>query len=918
MKNFYLIIAVVLLNVHLLFGQQLCPPRGISTNPDSPVNPQQGVSNWLNTFDWMSLENGGEYLLNEMSPPFSFPKMTHPYSLDNMGQYAHLTNVAEMDLDMYFLDGWELFAVNLGYFPNGVPVVQNGIGVQALPEIPFVMLYNKRRSILRMFFNSRTGLVTGWENAQVTLEFVDPENNLTGLFRLGGGKDRALDQNTKGVRLSALVDHPNNPPLWMYCDFVMAYDPCSCNSSSGQSISLQFRFFNEADIKISGRGLSMDIDLANEQGLLPQDFLVNTQYNEDFQGTGAVIYKNMNSMLDQYLARLEEVEAYNNSLPSQEEIKFKKTVLKLLKTGAIAATGFVIDPTLAYDVSQFASNLILGTSGGIKISEAALEKSAKDILGFGFDYLEKEWVGETARKPSPTSPVATMTELAFEGQLVDESEVESSGFMVPGVYPDNLFSSNQLGVFNYPVFNEVLGTFALLETPKVDYLYDHHLLPWQDYQFYTTDYNNHIYYWRTYTRKEKLRLKLDSPLKFVINPITGLSLEDVEIKASFVLNTPSRELVTSTVEVQQGALFTHSLFPPYDYLINNLIGLTDIPEVNRMASPFVALNNFNDLVFEIEVNRMAWSIVDDWPNAAAPGEPSNLVQGLMVEMIHQSFLNEALYEAFDLTNEDLNLQLKLSVDFHYNDPEPSVVNQIFTYDIPVENFIVNNDLTSVPWSVTENPLNGQSSLQDYLSLQTTTWDNQLQLFYGNITASDIHVHALDSIRINGVHSMVSPISSVVFTAQEGISVAGDAQLIGDMVLKLDDFVQMTSTPTPIITTAYLSEFCSGNTLPSYQADVPSERIAARIPNDEDQPPLQHEEVFARLYPNPVQDVLHVNSNQDVLSYKVMDSFGKIVLMEENNNFEKNFIIDMTSLSKGYYIIRLNFNNESIANLPFVK
>ncbi len=72
--------------------------------------------------------------------------------------------------------------------------------------------------------------------------------------------------------------------------------------------------------------------------------------------------------------------------------------------------------------------------------------------------------------------------------------------------------------------------------------------------------------------------------------------------------------------------------------------------------------------------------------------------------------------------------------------------------------------------------------------------------------------------------------------------------------------------------------------------------------------------LVKIYPNPVSDILKVNSEINFKEYEILDISGKII--NENKDFSKEISID--HLSSGNYFIRLkDFKNNAVL-LKFIK
>lgn len=69
-----------------------------------------------------------------------------------------------------------------------------------------------------------------------------------------------------------------------------------------------------------------------------------------------------------------------------------------------------------------------------------------------------------------------------------------------------------------------------------------------------------------------------------------------------------------------------------------------------------------------------------------------------------------------------------------------------------------------------------------------------------------------------------------------------------------------------------------------------------------------------VYPNPVSDILYINSTSDLKSIKVLDATGRVCINVNNLNSGS---IDVSLLPKGLYIIRLESNN-NVRNYKVLK
>ncbi|HTO35279.1 MAG TPA: T9SS type A sorting domain-containing protein [Flavobacterium sp.] len=58
----------------------------------------------------------------------------------------------------------------------------------------------------------------------------------------------------------------------------------------------------------------------------------------------------------------------------------------------------------------------------------------------------------------------------------------------------------------------------------------------------------------------------------------------------------------------------------------------------------------------------------------------------------------------------------------------------------------------------------------------------------------------------------------------------------------------------------------------------------------------------KIYPNPVQDILNIESQETVLSVEVFDLLGKKILVSKDKT------IDVSKLKNGIYLLKINTEN----------
>ncbi len=912
--NSSLIIAGILLA--LINHSQVCTPNGISTDPNNPINLDTPSPLFLNHFNWFN--NNGLFLtpypLNDM---FSYSPnqllMNHPFSSDNSG-YENLTNVNLDKLDMYYADGWELISVNLGAYPDGTVLTEmQPIQQSAYGQIPYIILYNKKRALLRLFANSLTGIVSGFDHVVVHLKFAN-QQKLSGLLMPNSDYSTALDQGTVTTGIATVIKHPNNSTAWFYADFQVGYDPCTCLFES--DIKIEFEFVNTLILNMVSNEVSTEIALIDEQGNsnINEDFLASVQYNAGFEGAGLLVYNNLEGLVDDYIAKLEAVQAYNESVDQNANIvKRKTTILKIFKFviigGASAITGNLVPL-----VQESANDLIksIGIQGqNIVIKKDDTIKEVKKILGKEFDSFSQEWIDEPqVKQPSPTVPTARFAESTFNGEINDNTIVGGPTLFNPGTYPDA--QNNQaVTAHNYPVYNEILGLFALLESPVFSkYTHWNHDVTnsWYSGSFENSEEGYFPAELDQDVASEKIvRFKLNSPLKLAYNPASGVNASQCTVQASLVMDFTSSGVsdYVQWVPLDPGSLHYSANTINRTLGINNLIEtesgdasfqLNNTSQAWQFESGFLDLGNFNDCVFEFKINSSGhyfYETSDGSSNSQSQMESDILLR------IQNAPLHQMPYQ----------LYLKLIVSMPFGGPNPTVTTQVFTYKINPSQIIDTPTEIPIPWSYTENPNgNGSDGLAHTLYFEDKNWNLSDYAQYGGIYGDIARPYALTNILINGDQTK-SQLNEVVMTAGEEIIVTGESVIADGFTLRIDDIVQMTSSPTPPVTNEFLTSFCGGQQPNQYHAN---QSRFAQITSTADVSPSYQKMLKTgnalSIYPNPVSESIGIFVPQcsGLALVSIHNAMGELVDSFSNMTDASglNCYRNLSLLSNGTYTITI--------------
>lgn len=417
--------------------------------------------------------------------------------------------------------------MNLGYYPNGdllenpsanTYFASNNIfAVPTPPNIPYFILYNRYRGMMRVFANVWfDNLNRSFQDITITFQYSNDSkiyNELSGVLRHASGLDRTLDQPTKIRQITSPRFHPPNTSSWFVAEFQMAYDPCSCLSSG--EFEILFKTIETMDVDILSRSISVP-QAITDANYKTEDFLNLSESEGDGYKPGTRIYKKMDDLLSAYQSQLtkynsdlKDYNAFNNNLTNKFIGAVKEAITNglndALPYGDIAAFLSVLGGELgltkadkefftpSYIPSIFGAPSITFTDGQqiktestithIRVADGVatwhrykysdleknLIKDGKKVLGQGVDFLSGAIIGKAPTKPIKPSPsVATLTETTYKGTIKIEHETRSALFLVPGSAPAG-YSPNGVNInsLNYPAYNETMGVFALLKTPSL-------------------------------------------------------------------------------------------------------------------------------------------------------------------------------------------------------------------------------------------------------------------------------------------------------------------------------------------------------------------------------------------------------------------------------------------------------------------
>jgi hypothetical protein len=538
-KSLILISLFFLSLINQALGQAPCPLNGqggllpITTNPV----PYIGQNYKTNTWDWKQSifpiykpDYTDFYPFGEQHP------LANPYF--NVGDlYTFYANGANSEF--YSEDGWELIKRDFGYLQGENNVPSNYIFPNK--AMAYFILYNRYSNILRVLATlpSQSGTY-GYIN--INLQFANP-TQVSALLGNYKGLAQTTDQRTKVIEVTTPARFPAAKSEFMYADFLMAYDPCTCQFTSG--VKVTFTAIQRMKVDLYGRLLATGIpisDIVNGNGSFygdqnPEKFLTSIYKQGINPEAGIQTYKRIDDLKTDY------INAYQN----QNDKNILDLVFKGLKIGA-AIYGLPIPDTEA-------------NKNKIK----AVEKIGKsiEILSSTTDFFSSIF-GEKEEE-NKQEPIVIQGELTLSGEINNAEPQQGLDFAIAN--PGSLNSQNAPEFTNtinpnpaYPMYNEVLGTFALIEQPKIES---------ETGAWYM--YGGLMHYFSFF--------KLATDIKYVFNPAARVNLANSRLK---------------------GSIFIKINGPPVtnpNYIRNLIFSHTEAGGITVYRTPFLPLECLNDLVY---------------------------------------------------------------------------------------------------------------------------------------------------------------------------------------------------------------------------------------------------------------------------------------------------------------------------------
>jgi len=776
-------------------------------------------------------------------------------------------------------NGWELISANRGWYPDNSTIFPFSAS-PTLRSVPYLLFYNKYTAMARIYVrygnNEPVGL--GANYADITISHQDA-NAASGMLRLANGKDITLDKPTTIAVVRTRVPSPSDAQLWFSADFQMHYDPCVCQHKS--TISVDFDFYNIASLKLYGRSVTLEGDITDEN-------IINEGSNFlDFRGTydastsqpteGYIIYNHYIDLIDDYLKKLK---AYKEELllVNLHNQRLEKDIQQLEQAKVILST--------------FGSIAEIFSAGKAQ----KVIKAVNKIISGGFDFAIKSQPKKLDKPTPPKPPTAAISEMSFSGSWENGTPKNGPIINTPGSKDAHVISASNKP-HEFPIYNEALGVFALLETPKI-YISENQIhMPNAPEMEFECGTNWPIFYGTN-------QWQLNEPLKYAINPALKISnleiLASIEVDVEFnendggcghIFNRPnmSANIITDNFELDANS----------DFLKNGEIYSTNF----TLSSIYVPIDALNDLI-----SSYSWG-----------------------QRVFGTIYDNTLYYSADIIK---SARLKLIIDVEYDGVELNgnapQYTYFHTYDIDL------NDSQNIEDISSQTPTPSVTYIQNnfiYENIVGSTNDYTLyeeDLEFEDIVFSGQQVEgcvkignhytckAYNNILLSGLISTLAPMS-VEFIAGNEIIVEPESDIntsSGDIVLRIEPVLIMSPMPPQDHIT--VSAWCNStkykaNTLRSDIAAI-QDSLAQANPAPQPEPAL----IEFIVFPNPTTGTSQAGLNLPELatvSISIVDITGKVQGRPVQNPVVPmgRHVLTIASepLAPGVYFVQVVVNGEKL-------
>ena len=437
--------------------------KGIATDPAQPAKNSEYPTR-TNTFNWYEGQQYSGRWWNLNNAAISDQAIWLPWEQTDNTNVTHILGKRD-----YPKDGWELLKRDLGYDDSRAPIAGS--------RNPYVVLYNKRSGMLRVFV-AMGDLFNSYQFAEFKLRFAGRDAGATkkaGTLNRLEGIGTALENTTTGTESSFIAVAPflNYRAKWFMADFPMEYDPCVCQFDS--KFVIDVRLISQADIKTTGVTTGTVVTTTSS----------GTQAGGDFD-KGTPLLKKAGSAVSAGQKTYKSL----NSFASGVKEKLTAQGTKSNTTDAVAKKDAVDKLTAALAKSDFLKN-------GLKaLPYIGAAVSAFDAFFGG---------GKEESTPAPVAlqPMTVEMNTTTTGTVTATNLYSTITFNNPGT---RAITTRE----EYPYYNEAMGVLSVLRQPVLEL-------------------KTSTYYDADGQRRTLRQYRVPEPIQYLINPASGLEVQDFQV-----------------------------------------------------------------------------------------------------------------------------------------------------------------------------------------------------------------------------------------------------------------------------------------------------------------------------------------------------------------------------------------------------
>lgn len=948
-----LFFCILITDLHV-FGQTCT--NNSSTNPDLPNNDDPLFDTWenlwLNSFD-VGKNNGASFSLITLNPSAGWTdsglndvdtlKMFNPFSVGAVPNATHLSNPFNnfTKRDFHWEDGWELLYLGTGFYPNGDPldvIPANSFidETQQVPNgnIPYMVYYNRYSSIVRVFLGVFVPFGAA-QNLTVDLSLnkslsAEDDIEYNGLLRHLNAYDSPLDQETPVIqhRGENTTGVDFNIRKWYVFDFQVGYDPCICNFPS--VLDLDVSLIDISSMSLYGRVITVEEPLTDAAGnpIYNEDFLTASSISEQ-DPNGYILQSSLEGLIESYNTSLQ---TYQNSLDDRQfgQIGWMRD---LLDNAVNIATGDQIDITSSSGAAQFLVDASLELGADSSDFEELITKSVNGLLGQGYNFFSSMIMGNNAQPTRPSRPVANFSEMRLNGKIETTNTTSLSGFLTPG--SDINLGGVELSAHNYPAYNEILGLYATLKTPRPDVLLFDDLTEEDTLNILTAADSSeylatnqfppvYIHYDTTIVKSKTIDhavyLRLTESLEYALNNAVDFDMDETQIYFSCQVTLENGlEWSYSDVNMIDSVSTSFSdntnLWPLHDIknIDSPLSFLGNSQRRIELTSGWYEIEDITDLLFgttfesttyykekyEASIYQGPGGFGIPWEdefNTDIPDTDTEVIKFRPVK-IELKILADMNFEQLSSTGEEIN------------------TTQVFTY-------LVYDEDKSVNFLGNDGDFVSESNISSFVNMfpgdltieSNILFPNAPEIFISNF-GSNLFAVVADNIIINDDLEGLTDSNGQGFVydlqAYTKIHLQEGAHLSPNLHLEINRDIY--GGPTSLAASASdLQTFCSDTS--QYAASTASRDVKSR-----EAPPsnavaeagdLTEHRGTVQLYPNPARDLLTLRSSHlDISAITIHDLSGRPIKQEILQSNSKETQVNLLGIAPGTYIVRVDCGDE---------